>query len=79
MLEYVRDCHLSSTRLMEVRENLYQRMEVSVGPERAVECKDEFEQVLEAKVAEMYVTELKHENVQALVEKGMLKPCERQK
>ena len=38
---------------MEVRENLYQRMEVTVGPERAVECEDEFEQVLEAKVAEM--------------------------
>ena len=84
VLEYVRDCHLSSTtdvaakvtkglRLMEVRENLYQRLEVTVGPERAVECEDEFEQVLEAKVAEMDVTELKHENVQALVEKGMLK------
>ena len=58
VLEYVRDCDLSSTtdvaakvtkglRLMEVRENLYQRMEVTVGPERAVECEDEFEQVLE--------------------------------
>ena len=57
---------------MEVRENLHQRMEVTVGPERAVE-REEFEQVLEAKVAEMDVTELKHENVQALVEKGMLK------
>ena len=83
-LEYVRDCHLSSAtdvaakvteglRLMEVRENLYQRMAIAVGPERAVECEQEFEQVLEAKVAEMDVTELKQENVQALVEKGMLK------
>ena len=60
-------------RLTEVRENLYQRMEIAVGPERAVECEEEFEQVLEAKVAEMDVTELKHENVQALIEKGMLK------
>ena len=60
-------------RLTEVRENVYQRMEIAVGPERAVECEEEFEQVLEAKVAEMDVTELKHENVQALVEKSMLK------
>ena len=54
MLECVRDCHLSSAtevaakvtkglRLMEVRENLYQRKET------AVKCEQEFEQALEAK------------------------------
>ena len=69
VLEYVRDCHLFSAtnvaakvtkgmRLMEVRENLYQHMEIAVGPERAVECLQEFEQVLEAKVAEMDTSEL---------------------
>ena len=84
VLEYVRDCHLSSAtdvaakvakglRLMEVRENLYQHMEIAVGPERAVECEQKFEQVLETKVAEMDINELKHEDVKALIEKGMLK------
>ena len=37
------------------------------------QCEQEIEQVLEAKVAETDVTELKQDNVQALVEKGMLK------
>ena len=84
VLEYVRDCHLSSAtdvatkvtkglRLMEVRENLHQRTEIAVGLEKVVVNEQEFEQVLEAKVAEMDVTELKQENVQAPVEKGMLK------
>ena len=74
-MEYVRDCHLSSAtdvaakvtkglRLLEVRENLYQRTDIAVGTERAVECEQEFEQVLEAKVEEMDTTELKQENVQ---------------
>ena len=34
------------------------------------------EQLLEAKLSEWDITELKHENVQALVEKGMLVLCE---
>ena len=38
-----------------------------------MECQLEFEQVLDAKVAEMDVTELRHENAQALFEKGVLK------
>ena len=57
---------------MEVRENLYQHMEVAVGPERAMECEQKFEQVLEENVAEMGIGELKHEDVKALVQKGML-------
>ena len=82
VLGYVRDCHLSAAtdvaakvtkglRLMEVRENLYQRMEIAVGPESRQECEQEC--ASEAKVEEMDVTELKHEDVQGLVEKGMLK------
>ena len=47
-------------------------MEVAVGPERATECEQRFEQVLEENVAEMGIGELKHEDVKALVQKGML-------
>ena len=47
-------------------------VEIVVGPERAVECEQKFEQVLETKVAEMDINELKHKDVKALIEKGML-------
>ena len=71
VLEYIRDCHLTSAenvsrkvthglRLMEVRENIYQRMELEAGPGQAVECGRTFKQVLEARVAEMGIGELKH-------------------
>ena len=42
---------------MEVRENLYQHMEIAVGPELCVQCEQKFEQVLETKVAEI---DMKH-------------------
>ena len=85
-----RDSHLSAAtdvaakvtkelRLMEVRENLYQNMEVAVGPERAMECEQQFEQVLEENVAEMDIGELKHEDVKALVQKGMLEAVQETK
>ena len=57
---------------MEVRENLYQHMEVAVGPEGTMECEQKFKQVLEENVAEMGIGELKHEDVKALIQKGML-------
>ena len=78
VLEYVRDCHLCSAtdvaekvakglRLMEVRENLNEHLEIAVGPDRAVECEQKFEQVLETKEAEMDINELKYEDVKALI------------
>ena len=53
VLEYFRDCHLTSVedvsrkvthglRLMEVRENIYQRMELGAGPGQTVECSQIF-------------------------------------
>ena len=84
ILEYIRDCHLTSAedvsrkvthglRLMEVRENIYQRFESEVGQGQAVECERTFKQVLEARVAEMGIRELKHVNIKDQIEQGMIK------
>ena len=84
ILEYIRDCHLTSAedvsrkvthglRLMEVRENIYERIESEVDQGQAVECERTFKQVLEARVAEMGIGELKHVNIKDQIEQGMIK------
>ena len=83
-LDYIRDCHLTSAedvsrkvthglRLMEVRENIYQRMELEAGPGQTVECGQIFKQVLEARVAEMGIGELKYGNIKDQIEQSMFK------
>ena len=83
-MEYIRDCHLTSAKdvsrkvthgllLMEVRENIYQRMELEAGSEQTVECGQIFKQVLEAKVAELGIGELKFGDIKDLIEQSMFK------
>ena len=84
VVEYIRDCHLSSAmdvatrvtrglRLMEVLENIYRHMELNLGSDHAVACEQEFEQVLEAKVAESGVVELKCDHIKDQIERRMMK------
>ena len=76
VVEYIRDCHLSSAmdvatrvtrglRLMEVRENIY-HMELNLGSEHAVACEQEFEQV-------SGVVELKCDRIKDQIERRMMK------
>ena len=48
-------------------------MELEVGSEHAVECEQEFERVLEAKVAASGVGELKCDHTKDQIERGMMK------
>ena len=66
-------CLTHGLRLMEVRENIYQRMELEAGSGQTVECGQIFKQVLEAKVAEMGIGELKYGNIKDQIEQSMFK------
>ena len=55
---------------MEVLENIHQRMELEAGPGQAVECERTFKHILETRVAEMEIGELKHGNIKDQIETG---------